>query len=125
MASAWGSRSTLARKLVPRSSIVAVLTQFAGRFQCSSHDRSIAGASAQMARQTFANIRLGGVRSIAQQRIERHEDARGAESALQTVVLAERGLQRGKPIRRRRQSLDGAKLRAFGLDRKGETGAGR
>src|SRR5579863_5092703 len=130
MASALRSRSTLARKLVPRSSMIAfrlqfALLQLARRLQRRPHDRAIAGAAAQMAREEFANLRLAGTGPIAQQRIERHQNARGAKSALQRVLRPKGFLQRRQAIRRRREALDGANFGAFRLDRKGEAGAGR
>src|ERR1700761_6480692 len=94
-ASVCGSRATLATKLLPRSSIG--LLQMAGHFSRGfhrrTHDRRIAGTAAQTAGEEIADFLLGRSWMFAQEMIERHQDARGAKSALQGMIALERRLQ--------------------------------
>ena len=90
-----------------------------------SHDRAVAGAAAQMAGQNLADLRLGCIRPIAQQRIERHQDARRAEAALQAVIVAESTPAAATDASGGAQALDGANVRAFDLHCKRNAGAGR
>src|SRR5947208_1492616 len=63
---------------------------------------------------------------LAQERDERHEDARGAEAALQPVSLAERGLKRMQRVARAvSKALHGLDLVAVRLDGEHEAGAHR
>src|SRR2546425_6232591 len=65
---------------------------------------------------------------LAQERDERHEDARGAEAALQPVGLAERGLERMQriaPLRAVRQTLDRRDVVPIRLDGEHQAGAHR
>src|SRR2546429_39717 len=63
---------------------------------------------------------------LAQERDERHEDARRAEAALQPVSLAERGLKRMQRVARAvSEALHGLALVAVRLDGEHEAGAGR
>src|ERR1700724_1796691 len=84
-ASALGSRATLATKLVPRSSIgflpAQIVSHFRSRLQRRAHDRRVAGATAQMSGQQVANRRFVRPWMFAQEAIERHQDAGGAEAA--------------------------------------------
>src|SRR5579864_3613082 len=125
-ARASGSRATLATKLVPRSSIgflsAQIASHFRSRFKRRAYDRRIAGAAAQMPRQQIADCRFVRPRNFAQEEIERHQDARGAEAALKRVVPLECGLQDAEPARRGREALDGSQLAA--LDLHGERQAG-
>src|SRR5215472_12475472 len=57
-------------------------------------DAGIAGAAAQMPAKHIADLGLGSVRSAGQIIGERHQNARRAEAALQSVVVAKRLLQR-------------------------------
>ena len=78
-----GSRSTLARKLLPRSSMAALPRPRAPPKR-RSHDRRVAGAAAQMAgKQCAISGSLASGRS-RRQRLERHQDPRRAEAALQS-----------------------------------------
>src|SRR5947207_492061 len=58
------------------------------------HDVLVAGAAAQVAGDGLADLRLRRVGALAQEASERHQEAGGAEAALQAVVLAKRLLQR-------------------------------
>src|SRR2546422_6931968 len=58
----------------------------------------VAGATAQIPAQCLADFRFSRVRVLVQERHEGHEDAGGAEPALQRVGLPERGLQRVKVL---------------------------
>src|SRR2546430_3289635 len=105
-ASACGPRSTLAMKLVPRSNMaVAFLPgcrrQFRGGFECGADDGRVAGATAKMSAEQIADLRLAGPWIGAQENIQRHQDAGGAEAALQRVMATERSLQRRQPVPRR------------------------
>src|SRR5437762_12701995 len=63
---------------------------------------------------------------LAQERDERHEDARRAEAALQPVSLAERGLKRMQRVARAvSKALHGLDLVAVRLDGAHEAGAHR
>src|SRR5213594_1926163 len=63
---------------------------------------------------------------LAQERDERHEDARRAEAALQAVSLAERGLKRMQRVARAvSKALHGLDLVAVRLDGEHEAGADR
>ena len=57
--------------------------------------------------------------------IERHQDAGGAEAALQRVMAPERLLQHRQAARRRREAFDGADVRAVRLHRERQAGARR
>src|ERR1700733_7856422 len=126
---ACGSRATLATKLVPRSSICLLCVGLARQQGCSIergvNDRGVAGASAEMAAQQVADFALAGPRPLTQKMIERHQNARGAEAALQCMVTSEGRLQDAEAIRRRRQTLDGPHLAAVDLDRKRQAGTGQ
>src|SRR5579859_1745467 len=116
MASASGSRSTLAMKLVPRSSMVRLLrAQAGGGGQRCGNDRCVAGTAAEMAREDLANLGLGRVGRLAEQGVERHHDSGGAEAALQAVMLAKALLQDRQTPGRRREPFDGPDLGAVGL----------
>ena len=57
-------------------------------------DALVAGAPAEVAGQALADLLVGGLRVVAQQRRDRHDETRCAEAALQAVALAKRGLHR-------------------------------
>ena len=84
-------------------------------------DVVIAGAAADVAFQPLAHVLLAGIAVTAGEIHGAHDHARGAEAALQPVMLAEGGLHRmqraiaGQPF-------DGGHLGAIGLDR--QQGAG-
>src|ERR1700742_2311155 len=123
-AKALGSRSTLERKLLPRSSIGRTLPQSFGGIHGRGHDGDIAGTAAQMAAEEFAHLVLGRVRLTPEIAVERHQDAGGTEAALQGVMAAEGFLQHGETAGLRRQPFHGADRCAVGLHRQRETGAG-
>src|SRR5215470_16470139 len=108
MARALGSRSTLAMKLVPRSSIRRRLTEFFGGIERRSQYWSVACAAAQMAPEVLTQFRLGRIGMMPQITIERDQDARGTKAALQRVMAAKRILQNRQPSGRGREAFDGA-----------------
>src|SRR6516162_8131703 len=83
-------------------------------------DVLVAGAAAQVAGQRPAHVFLGGVGVLVEQRLGGHHHARGAEPALQAVLLLEALLQRVQ-LAGGGQALDGADLVPVGLD--GQHGA--
>src|SRR3954447_9570472 len=111
----------LAIKLVPRSNIPKPLRGIERR----RHDRHIAAAATDVARQKFAQRLLAGIGHLAQIPVERHQNAGRAEPALQRVVAAEGFLQYGEASRLRRKTLDGPDARAIGLNGQRETRARR
>src|ERR1700682_1767051 len=116
-ASAWGSRATLARKLVPRSSMRRGLPQFLRGIERGRDDRHVAGTAAKMAAEKFADVAFARIRCAREIMIERNENAGGAEAALQCVVAAERLLQDRETVRRRCQTFDGANFATIDLRR--------
>ncbi len=70
--------------------------------------------------QRLAELRLGRVGVLAQVGVERHQEARGAEPALQRVVLVEGRLQRAGL-----EALDRAHVAPVGLDGERQAGAHR
>src|SRR5919106_3333126 len=71
-------------------------------------DVRVAGAAAEIAGDGLADLALVGTGAASQQLARRHDDARGAVPALQSVLLPERLLQRmqavlgvGEPLDRR------------------------
>src|SRR6478672_6385194 len=93
----------------------------AGRLLDRLDDIDVARTATQVAADALADLGLGGVRVLAEQPGRLHDHARGAEAALEPVLVPERLLQRvergavGHP-------LDGLDLVPVGLDR--EDGAG-
>src|SRR5207302_320002 len=87
------------------------------------HDVVVTGTAADIPFQTDADFALGRVGIALEQLPRRHDHPRGAEAALETVLIPERLLQR---VERRalRQALDGGDLGAVGLDRKHRAGLG-
>src|SRR5215472_2255547 len=83
-------------------------------------DVLVAGAAAQVAGQRPAHVFLGGVGVLVEQRLGGHHHARGAEPALQAVLLLEALLQ-WVQLAGGGQALDGADLVPVGLD--GQHGA--
>src|SRR5213596_75823 len=96
-----------------------------------SHGRDdvlVTGAAAQIPGQRLADLALVRIGMLAQERHERHEDARRAEAALQPVGLAERGLERMQriaPPRAVRQPLDRRDVVPIRLDGEHQAGAHR
>src|SRR5436189_1402190 len=89
-------------------------------------DVLVARAATQVPAQRVADLRIAGGCVVAQERDERHEDAGGAEAALQRVRLAESRLQRVELVRAaRREALDGRQLSAVRLHREHQAGAHR
>ena len=114
-------RITLPMKLRPRSSM-AVAQSFRG-IEGGRDDRHIAGAAAKMPTEELAQLGFGWIGRDAQVPVERHQDAGGAEAALQRVMAAERLLQHREASGLRRESLDRAQRRAVHLHREGEARA--
>jgi hypothetical protein len=81
----------------------------------------MARAAAEIPGDGLPNLELGGIRILLQQREGSHHHARGAEAALQTVLL-EKPLLDGMECRTIRQTLDGLQVVTIRLDR--EHGAG-
>src|SRR6202140_5368886 len=128
IATASGSRATLATKLVPRSSIgflLVLVGQFLCGFHRRAHDRRIARAAAQMPAEQVANVFVIRLLVPAQEAVERHQDAGGAEAALQRMIALQRRLQNAEPVCRRREPFHGAELAAVDLRGQGEAGARR
>src|SRR5436190_6320300 len=104
IASASGSRATLATKLVPRSSI-CLLSAPVCQFRCGldrrAHDRRIPGAAAQMPAEQIADAFLIRPRVLAQEAVERHQDSGCAKTALKGVISFECRLQDAETVRRR------------------------
>src|SRR4051812_45255023 len=69
-------------------------------------DSLVPGAAAEVPRQSFAHLVLQGTRVVAQQRRDRHDEARCAETALQTVCIPECRLNRRESAVRRAESFD-------------------
>ena len=78
-------------------------------------DVLVAGAAAQVARQREADLVLGGVRVLGEQRLRGEHHPRRAEAALEAVLLREPLLDRVQ-LARRTEPLDGGDLVAVGLD---------
>src|SRR5271167_3672241 len=123
IASAWGSRATLATKLVPRSSICllsVLVQQFRRRLKRRAHDRRIPRATAQMTAQHIADFFLVRLRVFAQESIQRHQNSGSAKAALQRVISLEGRLQHTKTARRRREAFHGPQFAAVDLHRECE-----
>src|ERR687896_2342970 len=69
-------------------------------------DPQIAGAAAEVPRQRLAQLLLPRVRILAQHRLHRHQEPRGAEPALERVRLVECALERVQ-LAVRREALHG------------------
>src|SRR4029453_17522260 len=80
------------------------------------HDIVIAGAGAEVAFQLVADVGLGGLGVALEELGRRHDHARGAEAALQPVLLPEPFLDRVE-LAVLRLPLDGRDLGAVGLHR--------
>ena len=87
------------------------LAQTLLRSDGGAHDRRVAGAAAEMAGQHDSGFLPRWRRAGAQEGIERHQDPRGAEAALQAMKFT-KGSCRTKPTGRRREGLDGADIGA-------------
>src|SRR6476660_4651771 len=84
-------------------------------------DVHVAGAAAEVAADPFADLRLGGFRVPIEEPGGLHDHSRGAEAALQAVLVPERLLE-GMQRRAVDHALDRPDLGAVRLDR--EHGAG-
>src|SRR5438093_815588 len=84
-------------------------------------DVLVAGAAAEVARETLADLALRWRRVVLQQRHGRHDHPRRAEPALQPVLFPEAFLQRMQATVGR-EALDRGDRRAVGLDRKDGAG---
>ena len=78
-----------------------------------------------MAADNLAQFQFGRLGALGQKRVERHQDARRAEAALQRVMAPEGVLQGRKPLGRRRQPLNGADVESVHLHRERQAGARR
>ena len=76
-----------------------------------------------MAAEIFAQLSLGGFGVVAQVDIERHQDAGGAEAALQGVMATERLLQHRQTALLRRQAFDRTQSATIGLHGQRQAGA--
>ena len=95
------------------------------RYRSAGHlhgldDVRVAGAAAQVAFQTLADLLLGRVRIALQQGGRGHQEARCAEAALQAVLTPE-GFLQGLQLAVLGQAFDGGQLAPIRLD--GEQGA--
>src|SRR5205814_9686134 len=84
------------------------------RREDGTHDVLVPGAAAQVAGQPLPNLRLARVGVLAQQVDRGHDHARGAEPALERVLLVERPLHRVQRAVRPGQALERGDLRAPG-----------
>src|SRR5262249_27187066 len=64
-----------------------------GRRRCRN-DVLVAGAATEIPRDRLANLGRGGIRALAQETGQRHQEPGGAEAALQSVVLTKGFLER-------------------------------
>ena len=87
-------------------------------------DLHVASAAADIAGKHLADSLGIGVRLFRQQRMRRCQNAGGAEAALQSMMLAERRLERTQLVALR-QALDRRNLKAVRLHRKNEARAHR
>src|SRR6202051_3384769 len=87
------------------------------RIERGGDDILIAGAAAQIAGYADADVFFGRVGIVAQKLDQRGQDARRAESALQTVMLVERLLQRVQGAVVNSDALDRQDLVPVGLHR--------
>src|ERR671921_1742868 len=77
-----------------------------GRAPDRPDDVVVAGAAAEVALQPLPDLAVGGVGVVGQDADGGHHHARGAEPALQTVLLAERLLHRVHLAVRTGQALE-------------------
>ena len=79
-----------------------------GSRQDRVHDRRVAGAAAEVARELGADLLLGRVRVLLEEEPRRHQDPRRAEPALEAEVLVEGLLERveRRAVRERLDRLD-------------------
>ena len=87
------------------------------RFEHRLDDWDVAGTSAQMTGQKVADRLLARCRVFTEEMVERHQDARGSEAALQRVIAPERRLQNAQTARSRREPFDRSNRAAVGLHR--------
>src|SRR5262245_19502813 len=85
-------------------------------------DVLIAGAAAEVRGDSVSYLGFVGLRMVAQERGERHQQTGRAESTLQSVRVFERGLKRIERSVRRGETFDRVNLVAVRLD--GEHDAG-
>jgi len=95
-----------------------------GNIQDGGDYRRIAGTSAQMAGEHFAHLGFSGFRHASEIIRARHQDARGAETALQCVMALKRLLQVAKRLVRR-ETFDGIHAPSFHLHGKHQARARR
>src|SRR3954454_4387362 len=122
MASALGSRETLAAKLVPRSNMRGLLAQHSSCLESGRDDGGIAGAPAEMAADNLLQVLLGRVGRRREIGVEGHEDSGGADPALQRMVPAEGSLEGREPVRGGGEALDRTEVAAFHLHCSCQTG---
>jgi hypothetical protein len=77
-----------------------------------------------MAAQEIAYLSFGGIRPLTKVMIERHQNPRGTEAALQRVMALESLLQNAEPIGSGRQTFHRADVAAVDLHREREASTG-
>src|SRR5262245_56196325 len=105
----------------PISILLSGLGHPAGRVFHRRHDVLVARASAEVALEADADLRVARMRILLEQIAGRHDHSRRAEAALQAVVLPE-GLLQGVELSVFREALDGRDVRSVGLDREDRAG---
>src|ERR1700761_300377 len=98
--------------------------ELGGRPQHRFHDVLVAGAAAEVAGYRPPHVFLGGIGVAVEQVLGRHHHARGAEPALQAVLLPEPLLDRVQ-LAGRGQALHGGDLTAVDLHRQHRAGLDR
>jgi hypothetical protein len=107
----------------PRSSIGGFLFESFRSVDSSSDDCLVTGAAAQMAGQDIANAVFVGAGFVTQQRIQGHQYAGGAKTALKGVMPAKGLLQYREPAGDGGKTFHSVDRRAFDLHGKRETAA--
>src|SRR5439155_12827709 len=105
--------SSRRRRRVP-STVVTASPLRAGRGEDGLDDVVVAGAAAQVPLEALADVGLGRVGVLLQERHRRHHHAGGAVAALEAVVLVE-GLLHRVEVPVGGQALDGGDAGAVGL----------
>jgi hypothetical protein len=108
-----------------RRSSLLLDAKIVARGQDRGDDVLVPGATTEHRRQDVTELALAGVGMLLEISGQQNEDAGGAETALETMVLLERLLQRMKRLVVRREALDRPDRRTFGLDGEDEARADR
>src|SRR5215211_2339395 len=117
-------RQVKRRYIAARSA--SATAQLPGRLADGLDHRAVARAAAQVARQGLPDLWLAGLALLAHERLERHEEPRRAEAALQRVLpVLRQPLDRphAPAARLRRQHEAGTHRLAVQLDRAGAADA--